>query len=224
MHNKRTAATLFKPRSTPKGRRRAAAAVEWKVDQECSPLGGQLVDLSPSGAKLYASTFLPAQREITLRLAAADAGIHLEVPATVCWSRPWKSDRWEIGCLFERELPRDAVEKLAAAGCLERRSDERHLVAKWVEIRWERAREIERVVLVDISTGGFCIRAAEEISLGRRLLLQLALPGSQRTYLHATSRWQQPIQGGYLIGCEFDERQDVSKLLDMVASGPQVAV
>jgi hypothetical protein len=161
---------------------------------------GELLDLSPGGAKVMLDSPFRFQQAVTLRLESPDLGLQLSMRARVCWIRP-SGQQWRLGCSFDPLLPPEQVDRLLANGVLERRRDERETIDGAATATWELNPQATPVTVVDLSRGGFCLRAPLPAEPSSRLRLQAAARDGSLVQASATVQWRLAVPGGFLLGC-----------------------
>jgi len=121
---------------------------------------GQLLDLSPQGARFSVPVALPISRSLRVQLSIPELALELYVSAHVCWTKPHEQTGWQIGCVLNPEIPPEFLHRLAVGGRLERRTADRYQESLQLEARKELPTRGQPVTLQDYSEGGFCILAA----------------------------------------------------------------
>jgi hypothetical protein len=180
-----------------------AVTVERSDDVEPQLIDGELIDVSRSGLKLSMSD-APAVREaVVVRLSVPEIDLDLRIDAKVCWSQPAPRDRWYMGCALNPKLPEQVLTKLAIAGYLQRRQDERHAIDLAVRMRCEGTQTVAPAQLLDYSLGGLRLSSPQSAELGQRLLLELDQGPNCREQVVARTVWELSTKNGHEIGCTF---------------------
>lgn len=181
-------------------------------------LEAELSDLSPSGAKLRLES--PAkvqfQEAILLRLESQEIGLNLTIHAKVCWIRGSAADCWTLGCTFSPSLPEHCIQELFNKGLLERRRNTRRSVRGQAVARWELDAAATNVGLLDISTGGFSVLSAKPAKPGSRMSLRPEKWRASEPEVTERVQWLLRVEGGFVIGCEFCDSRDFTRLRETV--------
>jgi len=173
-----------------------------------------LGDISRGGAKLKLDQPLPFQDHISILLQSPELGLKLTLAARVCWVRQEPEGDWLVGCTFEPELPKDSLEKLFVSGLLERRLFPRKARRTLVSAKWELDAQTLPAYLWDVSEGGFCILSPQTRQVGRRVLITIEHQG-RTEQVQAETHWQAPVAGGYVVGCQFINREGCDLLREL---------
>jgi hypothetical protein len=171
--------------------------------QEIDPMEAQVVDISRRGAKLKINNVLPGDAEANLELKCEEANWSYRVPAKICWKMPTRNDGWWIGCSFDSPVETVALERLATAGIINRRSEERQTVNTDVQVKLELDSKQHGARLVDISEGGFKIWVEHAVKVGERVVLARIEDGADDFRAVGRARWVKPTGDGFFIGCSF---------------------
>lgn len=180
---------------------------------------GELIDLSPGGAKVLLDSPFRFQQAVTLRLESEELGLHLSLAARVCWIRS-SGAQWRLGCAFDPLLPREDVDRLLSNGVLDRRSAEREPIDRPASATWELNSQPTPVTVVDLSRGGFCLRAPLSAEPSSRLRLQVAAAPGTFVEATATVQWRLEVPEGFLLGCSLANLETYMALRSALLSEP----
>lgn len=189
-------------------------------DQE-SRRGGEMINISSGGATVSLGSPLAIDATVSLTIEACEMELDQVVPATVRWCRPARGGAWWSGLMFAEKLPERVLTQLAMGGCLERRQDDRTLglaaaTGIAAQARWELNPSTYDVTVSNASPGGFCMLAPAPMQHEGRLLVQFERTSRSPIVIRAKARWEQAIENGYLIGCEFADAKNYLLFLDLV--------
>lgn len=81
-----------------------------------SRIPGRVVDISRRGAKFEFDGTLPSDDSALLRLKCEKVNWEVEIPGTIHWKHPNRSDGWWVGCSFQKAVQPVALERLAMQG------------------------------------------------------------------------------------------------------------
>jgi hypothetical protein len=175
-------------------------------------MAAELLDLSPGGAKFCMPNSLACEDDLIVSLQSEELNLDLSLSARICWQRQQADGQWILGCAFDPQLPEAEIEHLFGFGLLERREAPRQSVRGQASARWESATEDTPVGLLDLSEGGFSMLSPMNSEPGQRLRLTLDSEEHGLVDAAATVRWGLPVDGGWIIGCEFEHRGAFSAL------------
>jgi hypothetical protein len=181
----------------------------------------ELLDLSPGGAKLSLAAPFQFQDDLIVSLESEELNLHLSLSARICWLRQQGPGNWILGCAFDPQLPDAEIEHLFSYGLLERREAPRQSVRGQATACWENAADETPLGLLDLSSGGFSMLSPAGSEAGRRLRLSLESEEHEPFVAAATMRWQLQVDGGWIIGCEFDNPQAFTAFKQCFGSVPQ---
>jgi hypothetical protein len=180
---------------------------------------GELLDLSPGGARVLLDSPFRFQQAVTLRLESEELGLHLSLAARVCWIRPHGA-QWRLGCSFDPLLPREHVDRLLSNGVLDRRSAEREPIDRPATATWELNSQPTPVMVVDLSRSGFCLRAPLSAEPSSRLRLQVAAAHGTIVEATVTVQWRLAVAEGFLLGCSLANLETYLALRSALLSEP----
>ncbi len=196
-------------------------AVSIQRQQPDRSLRGELLNLSPKGAKVLLPTALRFSEPVDLRIEMASLDIRIELHAQVCWVRPGERNQWIAGCSFAPQLSESVFNRLGTNGIIERRRHPRFPVSIQATARWELDTETVPIEIQDYSQGGFCLSSARPSTIGAAVLVELdALANHPGSSIMGIVCWQALRDERYLIGCMTRNAQ-AAKLLQK-ASGESV--
>lgn len=185
--------------------------------QAAPPFAASLVDLARGGAKLSLDKALAMDELLELRLHSERLKLDVRMTAAVCWCQP-EGDRWSLGCRFVPALPHDSLEQLFVTGLLERRFFKRSPLRLEVQAQWEMEAGFLPAMMWDLSDGGFCLLMPTPRTMGGRVLV-LVGDETHSVTVPAKIQWEMHVGGGYLVGCQFVNRQGFEAL----SSTPAIA-
>lgn len=189
-----------------------------RLDCQAMPTSaGTLVDLARGGAKLLLEGPLPLDDLVELRLLSEPLELDVRITAAVCWCQP-EGDKWALGCRFVPALPQESLERLFVTGLLERRFFKRSPLRLEVQAQWEMEAGFLPAMLWDLSDGGFCLLMPTPRKMGGRVLVA-AGDAMQSVTVPAKVQWEMHLGGGYLVGCQFINRQGYEALCSLPAIG-----
>jgi len=215
-------------RSEPRLSSRKLANVEistQSADGDWSAVAqGQLCDMSRGGAKMIVDQPVTLQSSVVVRLRKPDLHLDLEVTGEVCWVAPADGADFAVGCTFVPDLPTDILEKLFSSGLLERRIFRRRALKIPATAQWELDASSTDAFLWDLSEGGFCVLSPLSRPTGRRLLLTVATERG-KVAIPAKTQWTLKVGEGYVVGCEFMNKEGYMTLSDLeaIANGTKAA-
>jgi hypothetical protein len=209
------------PRYQVSRARAARVVVERTGDIAPEVIEAELLDLSPSGAKVRIENVARAQFQdgILLRLECPELGLNLSISARVCWIKPAGEGFSSLGCAFTPALPEHCIQELFNKGLLERRRNSRRSVRGQAMARWEVDAATTDVGMLDISTGGFSVLSARAARPGNRLAVVPENWPRSEPEITARVQWLLRVDGGFIIGCEFCEPDDYRRLREAVCQG-----
>ena len=191
-----------------------------KAEMQCptgpdgtEPMDAKVIDISRRGAKLKVDRVVPAEGEADLHLKCDEANWSFRVPAKICWKQPARNDGWWVGCSFESSVETVALERLATAGIIDRRSEKREIVNSDVQVKLELDPQEYGARLVDISESGFKIWVAHSVKVGERVVLARIQDGSDDFRAVGRARWVKPTGDGFFVGCSFVRREGYTNLM-----------
>jgi len=200
-----------------------AVVIERPVEGGLKTVEGELVDISRGGAKLRTFQPVPIDEAVTLDIKADDLQRTLSVAAEVCWTQPAGRDRWWLGCSFRPEIPDAVLTEFVLGGYLERRRYAREKIAVRTTAKWELHADHTPVWLLDLSAGGFCLLSQTTGRLAERVLLRLEDDQQREFLVTAMARWQVKTDDGYVVGCEFANKDGYGLLRRIVDPEEHVA-
>lgn len=180
-----------------------SVVVEWQSGGESHTTPARLIDISPGGTKLSLAHSIKFHDAVRLTMSNSTGELNISVSASQCWARHDNRGGWMGGFAFAPPLPRELVEKLFADGLLERRQTSRVATDIPCRVQWETSPERQASVLLDVSSGGFCVRAERAMETGTRLLLILEKPDEPPSAVPAKAQWIFATDLGPVIGCSF---------------------
>lgn len=192
-------------------------------DEHDRPLitAARLLDLSPGGAKLALATSFPFEDDLIVSLESEELNLSLSLSARICWLRQQDDREWILGCAFDPQLPDAEIEHLLSYGLLERRETPRQSVRGQAMACWEGGMDETPVGLLDLSEGGFSMLSPMFAEAGKRLRLSLDSAEHELIDAAATVRWGLKVDGGWIIGCQFENRRAFAALEKRLGVQPQ---
>lgn len=164
---------------------------------------GEIRDISRGGAKLIVDGEVPVGATVGVRFEARAAGLAETLPMRVCWARS-NGSAWNVGCQFVEELAVEWLDRLAAAGWLDRRQELRRDVLVPARLKCELTDEqTVAVVLTNFSAGGVQIESPTPGAAGQRLLIELSDGDGRPIRIPMRAVWTQPCDGRHRIGCSY---------------------
>ena len=197
------------PRFEPKRRQDLRVQIR-RADQD-DAISGEIVDLSPGGAKIAIPVGLDVDAETVITLQAGSQCI--ERRAMVRWCRPAR-DGWWAGLSFSEDLSRQHFNALAAVGLIDRRRDTRISHSATMTARWELGSKPIPVELMDLSSGGFKMYSPESGEVGKRVLI--ATENHSGSPILAKVQWQHGRDDGFEIGCAFVDMHGCGTLMQQL--------
>jgi hypothetical protein len=180
-------------------------------DESQSPIHAEVVDISPSGAKMVVSLPLKTDDHVTVQFSFEDAGVELQRTGRICWVRLARDFRWLAGVVFEEAIGVEQLKKLASAGYIEQRSAPRTDVQIPGTARRETLIDNIRVAITNLSATGFRLSSPKQMEPGERVLV-----GTESTdgdvEFPAHVRWSGPREDRFAVGCEFINRDSFRHL------------
>ena len=183
---------------------------------------GHLCDISRGGAKLIVDEPVALQSSVVMRLSNTELHLDLEITGEVCWMVPAPDEGFAIGCTFVPDLPGEILEKLFSTGLLERRIFRRRALKVSAVAKWELEATATDAFLWDLSEGGFCVLSPLARKPGRRLLLTVEAENG-RIEIPAKTQWELKVGDGYVVGCEFVNKDGYLLLRDLEQEATEVA-
>lgn len=163
---------------------------------------GQIVDLTPNGAKLSLDILLNYQEVVVVEVAMPMLDVATALTATVAWSKATSSDaHWLSGCSFNEPFADDVLDRLAAGGVIDRRCDVRTPCKIPVQALWQFDDDAKPADIIDFSKGGFCLACTSEQPIGTKVHVRLASGDCVVGIL----RWIAEHDGSQVFGCQFME-------------------
>jgi hypothetical protein len=202
--------------------RRRAPRFPSDLQTSCRPLTtrdgtswpARVRDISRGGVALILRRRFEPGAVLTMELEDPAGAVSRSVFARVIHVRPDEAGTWMLGCAFTGELSDDELRAFRA----ERSRPEADDGRAWVRFDCDvattcrdaadrRARPVA-VRIVNIAPGGIGLLTATPYEKGTLLSLQLpAAPGSDaRTALVRVAQPARPVDGQWLLGCEFADR------------------
>lgn len=161
---------------------------------------GQIVDLTPNGAKLSLDALLNYQEVVVVEVAMPMLDIATALTATVAWSKATPAgDVWLSGCSFNEPFEEGILDRLAAGGVIDRRIDARTPCDIRVEALWQLEDTARVAAIIDFSKGGFCLACVTEKPIGTKVHVRLA----SGDCVVGVVRWIAEYTGGQVFGCQF---------------------
>jgi hypothetical protein len=77
--------------------------------------------------------------------------------------------------------------------------------------------------VLDLSPGGFCLLSQDPGDPGERVLLEREGEDAPQTLVTAKVRWQASTDEGYVVGCEFLDKDGYAALLEISGCPPPAA-
>jgi hypothetical protein len=183
--------------------RTLSLTVEWADGGEPTTAAAALLDISAGGVKFSLESHLKLHQAISLTIVCSELQLAMTVPAKVCWLRPGENDGWAAGCAFVPELSKDALEMLFASGLVERRIFQRHPNKLAASAQWELDPARFDVEVLDVSTGGVCIRSPRPGKIDARVVVHVPADDGRETPIALRCQWQIAAEAGYLVGCAY---------------------
>jgi len=180
--------------------------------QQRQMLRGELLDLSPHGARLSVSADLSISKALRLEFSIISLCLEFYVSADVCWSKRIDEDEWHIGCALNPGMPTGVLDQLVRNGRLNRRCTLRHEGRLELRGHAELADRGEPVTLQNYSQGGFCVSASQLGKPGERIHIFVEEP--KERLIVATVQWRLKVRDSYLLGCAFLNEKDFAYLRD----------
>ena len=101
-----------------------------RQDDDTAVQGGELLDISLTGARLAVESTFRFGERFQLHLESQDGELSTKVACRVQWIRDGRTnEECTIGCTFESELDSDVLDELVERAILERRESDRQHVA-----------------------------------------------------------------------------------------------
>jgi hypothetical protein len=152
------------------------------------------------------------KKSLRVQLSVPELALEFYVSAAACWSKPCEKTGWQIGCVFDPEMPPGVLQRLAENGRIERRLGPRYKEPLRLEARYVSSGRKATVSLENYSEGGLCFSARLPSEPGEDI--QLYLEKSEDLLTTGRIQWQLKCDGGYLLGCRFirpqgDETRDI---------------
>ena len=182
---------------------RIVVTIERANPSSPTSIEAQLLDISSGGIKLQTSSCLRIEESIVVGLDVQSLGLSLALPATVSWARPVDGEAWHLGCVFSSSLAEETLDKLAAAGHLQRRGDPRIEISIDGYVRWEACEERVPARITDVSVDGFCICIPQTDSMGKRLLMEVENGQDAAIRIPARVRWSKELDRGFATGTRY---------------------
>ncbi len=178
-----------------------------------SRIPGRVVDISRRGAKFEFDGTLPSDDSALLRLKCEKVNWEVEIPGTIHWKHPNRSDGWWVGCSFQKAVQPVALERLASAGIIDRRSEDRRTINTDVQVKLELREDQQGARLVDISHGGFKLWLPRAVNAGERIVLTCF--NDLKTDFKSVGRtcWTKSTGDGFFVGCSFVHRDGYQNLM-----------
>ena len=183
--------------------------------QPAETIHGQLLDLSPRGAKISLGENLRFAESIGFRFVIPDPTADVNVDAEVCWVRPSGDSQWHVGCSFASPIPQQIFDRLASGGIINRRRHPRCPVSIRAAARWELDTETSPVEIRDYSDGGFCMASARRGRAEGNVMVEFETGSDTPVRILAEVRWQIERDGEYLSGCRFKSGMAAELLRDL---------
>ena len=180
---------------------RPSIRVHIQRSQPVETLQAELINLSPSGAKISLSTVLRFSEVVRLRIQIPRLGINVDVNSAVRWVRPAHDNQWIFGCSFAHDIAESVLDQLATAGLIERRRDPRHSVRIPGFARYELVTETIPIEVRNYSDRGFCIASSRLSTVGTTVRVTVNGLGDSSRSLYGEVCWQAEQDGEYLLGC-----------------------
>ena len=181
------------------------------------PGTAEVVDISPSGARMTIPAPVKTDQRITLQLSVADAGVDVQIEAVVCWVRLGREYRWLSGILFTESLDVGLLEKLASAGYIEQRSAPRTDILVSAQARRETFVEDLHVEITNLSETGFRFSSPQVMTPGDRVLVDAESEGRE-VAIPAYVRWSGASEDDcFSAGCEFVDTSSFQYLKQHIA-------
>lgn len=192
----------------------------WLETESDERHAAQVIDLSTSGVRLSTGHALHRGDERRFILEAPSLDIRESCRLVVRWVTPGKRNATLAGCELIEHLSDDTLSRLAAAGQLNRRRDERFPISVQGLLSQELSPQEGVAVRVEnLSQGGLRLYTPETVQLGQRLLLLLRSDGQRIVRVLVNPVWQMKVQAGYFVGCSFLQSTGYRSVVDVVGIG-----
>lgn len=192
----------------------------WLETESGERHSAQMIDVSTSGARLSTNHDLGRDDRLTLILESPSLEIQESCQLLVRWVTPGKRDTTVAGCELVQPLMEETLSRLAAAGQLNRRRDERFPISIQGHLSQELSPQEGFAVRVEnLSQGGLRLFAPETVELGQRLLLLLRSDGQRVIHVLVNPVWQMRVPAGYFVGCSFLQSSGYRSVADVVSIG-----
>jgi hypothetical protein len=162
----------------------------------------EVMDISPSGAKLVLSSPLRSGDNLTFMLATEDGSVEICQVGHSRWVRLTRGFRWMAGVQFDEPIELKQLESLVTAGCFEQRAAPRFDVRIQGTARRESMTEGMDVAITNLSATGFRLSSPEQVEPGERVLVGADSEDGEVVF-PAHVRWSGKQSDDYSLGCEF---------------------
>ena len=188
-----------------------------------SELGARVIDISRRGAKLEVDGQMPTEGETKFRLKCDKVSWDIEVPGKIHWKHPSRNDGWWVGCSFSSAVETVALERLATAGVIDRRCENRQTVNRNVDVKLELNEGQASARLVDVSPGGFKLWLPHSVNTGERVVLAHFEDADESFQSVGRTCWIKSTGDGFFAGCSFVQRDGYVNLLKALGLHEQMA-
>jgi len=180
---------------------------------------GRVINISCRGAKLAIDEPPPSDAEVTVQLSCERVKWTIELPAQVHWRQPDRHEGWYVGCSFEKAVQAVALERLAAAGVIDRRQEVRQAINTDVQVKLELSDAPLAARLVDFSVGGFKLWLPCSVSEGERIVVNIE-EGEDELRSVGKVLWYNSTGDGFFVGCTFVRRDGFAHMTKQLKLDP----
>jgi hypothetical protein len=183
---------------------REGVTVDASVQAEGSSfsINVEVMDISPSGAKLVLSSPLRSGDNLTFMLSTEDSSVELRQTGNSRWVRLTRGYRWIAGVRFDEPIDIEQLERIVTAGCFEQRAAPRFDVSIQGTARRESTTEDMDVAITNLSATGFRLSSPQQVQPGERVLVGADSENGEVVF-PAHVRWSGKQSDEYSLGCEF---------------------
>ena len=211
-------------RRDPRFSLRENETIEARLHSPCgdNEWGARVIDISRRGAKLEVDGAMPAEGDTKFRLKCDKLNWDIEVPGKIHWKHP-NRDGWWVGCSFSTAVETVALERLATAGVIDRRCENRQTVNRNVDVKLELNEGQARARLVDVSPGGFKLWLPHSVNTGERVILAHFAGADDGFQSVGRTCWVKSTGDGFFAGCSFVQRDGFVNLLEALGLHEEMA-